>query len=55
MFKEGLKETEKENVWMAVEKMRKGKKRFERKTKRYKLCREETDVTEVLKIVKMLL
>ena len=37
-FKEGLKETEKENIWMAVEKMRKGKRKFERKRKRYKLC-----------------
>ena len=30
-FREGLKETEKENIWMAVEKMRKGKRKFERK------------------------
>ena len=34
-FKEGLKETEKENIWMAVEKMRKRKRKFERKRKRY--------------------
>ena len=40
---------------MAVEKMRKGKKRFERKRKRYKLCREEIDVTEELKIERLLL
>ena len=50
-----LKETEKENIWMAVEKMRKGKRKFERKRKRYKLCREEIDVTEELKIVRLLL
>ena len=31
---------------MAVEKMRKGKEKFERKRKKYKLCREEIDVTE---------
>ena len=35
---------------MAVEKMRKGKRKFERKMKRYKLCREEMDVTEELNI-----
>ena len=40
---------------MAVEKMRKGKRKFERKRKRYKICREEIDVTEELKFVKMLL
>ena len=40
---------------MAVEKMRKGKKKFERKRKRYKLCREEIDVTEELKIERLLL
>ena len=40
---------------MAVEKMRKGKRKFERKRKRYKLCREEIDVTEELKIVRLLL
>ena len=34
---DGLKETEKENIWMAVEKMRKEKRKFERKRKRYKL------------------
>ena len=40
---------------MAVEKMRKGKKKFERKRKSYKLCRKEIDVTEELKIVRLLL
>ena len=40
---------------MAVEKVRKGKRKFERKRKRYKLCREEADVTEELKIVRLLL
>ena len=40
---------------MAVEKMRKGKKKFERKRKRYNLCREEIDVTEELKIERLLL
>ena len=32
-------ETEKENIWMAVEKIGKGKRKFEKKRKRYKLCR----------------
>ena len=36
---------------MTVEKMRKGKRKLERKKKVYKLCREEMDVTEELKIV----
>ena len=54
-FKKGLKEIENENIWMAVKKMRKGKRKFERKRKRYKLCREEIDVTEELKIVRLLL
>ena len=54
-FKEGLKETEKENISMAVEKMRKGKIKFERKKKRCKLRREEMDVTGELKIVGLLL
>ena len=40
---------------MAVVKMRKGKRKFERKRKRYKLCREEIDVTEELKIERLLL
>ena len=40
---------------MAVEKMRKGKRKFERKSKRYKLCREEMDVTEEFKIKGLLL
>ena len=40
---------------MAVEKMRKGKRKFERKKKRCKLCREEMDVAEELKIVGLLL
>ena len=40
---------------MAVEKMRKGKRKFERKRKIYKICREEINVTEELKFVKMLL
>ena len=31
---------------MAVEKMRKGRRKYERKRKRYKLCREEMTVTE---------
>ena len=53
--KESLKETEKENILMAVEKMSKRKRKFERKGKRYKLCREEMDVTEELKIVGLLL
>ena len=35
--------------------MRKGKRKFERKRKRYKLCREEIDVTEELKIERLLL
>ena len=40
---------------MAVENMRKGERKFERKRKRYKLCREEMDVTEELKIKGLLL
>ena len=40
---------------MAVEKMRKGKRKFERKRNRYKLFTEEIDVTEELKIVRLLL
>ena len=40
---------------MAVEEIRKGKRKFKRKRKRYKLCREEIDVTEELKIVRLLL
>ena len=40
---------------MAMEKMRKGGKKFERKRKRYKLCREEIDITEELKIMRLLL
>ena len=40
---------------MSVEKMRKRKRKFERKRKRYKLCREEIDVTEELKIVRPLM
>ena len=40
---------------MAVEKMSKRKRKFERKRKRYKLCREDMDVTEELKIVGLLL
>ena len=40
---------------MAVEKMSKGKRKLERKRKRYKLCREEIDVTKELKIVRLLL
>ena len=40
---------------MAVENMRKGERKFERKRKRYKLCREEMDVTEELKIKELLL
>ena len=40
---------------MPVEKMSKRKRKFERKRKTYKLCREEMDVTEELKIVGLLL
>ena len=40
---------------MAVKKMRKGKRKFERKRKRYKPCREEIDVIEELQIVRLLL
>ena len=40
---------------MAVEKMRKGEKKFERKRKRYKLRREDIDVTEELQLVRLLL
>ena len=40
---------------MAVEKMSTRKRTFERERKRYKLCREEMDVTEELKIVGLLL
>ena len=40
---------------MAAEKMRKGKRKFERKRKRYEPCREEIDVIEELKIVRLLL
>ena len=35
------KETEQENIWMAVEKMKKGKRKFERKRKRYKTMQIE--------------
>ena len=45
--KEGLKETEKENIWIAAEKMRVRKKN--------ELCRQKVDVTEELKIVGLLL
>ena len=37
-----------------MEKMRQGKRKFERKKKRCNLCREEMEVTEELKIVKLL-
>ena len=40
---------------MPVEKMRQGKRKFERKRKRYKLCREQIDVAQELKIVRLLL
>ena len=40
---------------MAVEEMRKEKRKFKRKRKRYKLCREEIYLTEELKIVRLLL
>ena len=40
---------------MAVEIMRKEKRKFERKRKRCKLCRQEMDVTEELKIMTLLL
>ena len=39
---------------MSVEKMRKEKTNFERKRDGYKLCREDIDVTEELKIVRLL-
>ena len=42
-------------IWTAVEIVRKGKRKFERKRKRCKVCREEMDVTEELKIVGLLL
>ena len=35
---------------MAVEKVRKRKRKIERKRNRYKLCREKIDVTEALKL-----
>ena len=35
---------------MAVEKIRKRKRKFERKRKRYKLCRQKFSVTEELKL-----
>ena len=34
--------------------MRQGKRKFERKKKRCNLCREEMEVTEELKIVRLL-
>ena len=40
---------------MAAEKTRKEKRKFERKRKGYKLCREEMDVTDELKIKGLLL
>ena len=40
---------------MAVEKMRKGKRKFERKEKRYILCIEEMDVTEEFRLTGVLL
>ena len=40
---------------MTLEERRKGKRKFESKRKRYKLCREEIDVTEEVKIVRQLL
>ena len=40
---------------MAEEKMRKRKRNFERNRKKYKLCRSEINVTEELKIVRLLL
>ena len=39
---------------MAVENMRKGKTKFERKRKRCKLCRGEMEATGELKIVRLL-
>ena len=39
---------------MAVEKMRQGTRKFEREKKRYNLCREEREVTEELKFVRVL-
>ena len=52
---EGLKETEMENIWIALEKMTKGKRKFGRKRKRCKLSTEEMGVIEKLKIVRLLL
>ena len=40
---------------MAFDKIRKGKRNFERKKKRYRLCREDIDVTEELKCLRLLL
>ena len=40
---------------MAVEKMRKGKRKFERKKKKYILCIEEMDVTEEFRLKGVLL
>ena len=37
-----------------MDKMGKGKRKFEGKRKRYKLCREEMDITEELRIVGLL-
>ena len=39
---------------VVVEKMRQGKRKFERKKKGGKLCREEIEVTEGLKTVRLL-
>ena len=40
--------------FVAVEKMRQGKRKFKRKEKRCNLWREEMEVTEELKIVRLL-
>ena len=37
-----------------MEKMRQGKRKFQRKKKRYNPCREDMEVTEELKIVRLL-
>ena len=44
-----------ENIWIALEKMTKGKRKFGRKRKRCKLSTEEMGVIEKLKIVRLLL
>ena len=50
MFKEGLKETEKENVWMAVEKMRKGKKGSKEKRRDINYAERRSMLQKCLKL-----